>query len=76
MITSGLLRIGRVTFNHLDMALLYEPKETVASIKYVFYRSVGRTATGFQAMLFYKVAKNVKNFFSSYYTNLFRQILV
>ncbi len=76
MITSGLLRIGRVTFNHLDMALLYEPKETVTSIQYVHYGSVGRAATGFQTTVFYKVAKNVENFFSSYYANLFRQILV
>ncbi len=76
MITSGLLRIGRVTFNHLDMALLYEPKEKVTTIKYIYYRSIRRTVTGFQATVFYKVAKNVENFFSSYYTNLFRQMFV
>ncbi len=73
-VTAGMFRqIGQATFDHLDMALLYEPGKKVANIQYVYYRSVQRNPTDFLNNLFYKVTNNLEEFFSIYYTKLFRK---
>ncbi len=54
------------------MALLYEPIKKIASIQYVYYRSIERKASGFKDKAFYQVTGNLEGFLSKYYTNLFR----
>ncbi len=34
--------IGKVIFQHLDMAVLYDPNAKTASISYVYYRTIER----------------------------------
>ncbi len=73
-VATGMFRqIGQATFDHLDMALLYEPGKKVANIQYVYYRSVQRNPTVFLDKLFYKETNNWEKFFSIYYTKLFRK---
>ncbi len=54
------------------MALLYEPRKKIATIQYVYYRSIERKASGFKGKTFYQVTENLEGFLSKYYTNLFR----
>ncbi len=64
-----------MAFEHLDIALLYEPGTRVATIQYVHYRSVKRKTTGYQSRIFNLITGNLEGFFTQYYTSLLGTLL-
>ncbi len=61
--------IGKVIFQHLDMAVLYDPNAKTASISYVYYRTIESGDNG----QFFKVTRNFEGLFPEYYANFFNK---
>ncbi len=65
--------IGKVIFQHLDMAVLYVPNAKTASISYVYYRTIERRPRGVANGQFLKVTGNCEGLFPEYYANFFNK---
>ncbi len=60
--------IGKITFKHLDMAVLYNPNANTAIVYYVYCRAMGRRSCGIANGRFFKVTQNLEELFSEYNT--------
>ncbi len=65
--------IGEVLFEHLDLAVLYDPDEKTAIVYYVYYRTIERRPSGIANGRFLKVTRNLEELFSEYYTTVFNK---
>ncbi len=60
--------IGEVIFQHLDMAVLYDPNGETEIVYYVYYRTIERRGSGVANGRFFKVTRNLEDSFSKYNT--------
>ncbi len=65
--------IGEILFDHLDLAVLYDPDEKTAIVYYVYYRSIERRPSGIATGRFFKVTRTLVELFSEFYTTSFRK---
>ncbi len=65
--------IGDVIFEHLNMKVLYNPKEKTAIVYYVYYRTIERRPSGVANGRFFRVTQNLEGLFSEYYTTVFNK---
>ncbi len=63
--------IGEILFDHLELAVLYDPDEKTTIVYYVHYRSIERRPSGIATGRFFKVIRNLEELFSAYYTTIF-----
>ncbi len=69
----SLTHIGKVIFEHLDTAVLYNPNEKTAVAYYVYYRTVGRKPSGLANGRIFNVIRNLEGLFSEYCTIVFNK---
>ncbi len=65
--------IGDAFFEHLDMEVLYTPKEKTAIVYYVYYRTIEIRPSGVANGRFFRVTRNLEGLFSEYYTTVFNK---
>ncbi len=65
--------IGDVIFEHLDMEVLYNPKEKTSIVYYVFYRTIEIRPSGVANGRFFRVTQKFEGSFSEYYTTVFNK---
>ncbi len=67
--------IGEIIFDHLELAVLYDPDEKTAIVYYVYYRSIERRPSGIANGRFFKVKRNLEELLSEYYKTIFSKFL-
>ncbi len=65
-----LTHIGEVLFEHLDMAVLYDPNTKTAIVYYVLCCTIDRRPSGVANCRFFRVTQNPEALFSEYYTTV------
>ncbi len=65
-----LTHIWDVIFQHLDMAVLYDPNAKTAIVYYVLCRTIDRRQSGVANGRFFRVTQNPEALFSEYYTTV------
>ncbi len=55
--------IGEILFDHLDLAVLYDPGEKTAIVHYVYCRTIERIPFGLAHGHFFRVTRNLEELF-------------